>query len=206
MIQNYTATKCGVSSKSCATKWILDFNMTPKNMLQNVFRCLNISKTQQWLQIVRLQAHFLATKSCKFQDYTGPRSSQNVVVILTGIMDEDFIYIPVIHMWFWSLDGNNKWTKLMSKPLVGRTPKLVYSILIFMQLQKNAALWCTSDVFTSHLPTRVYWRAFNLHTDTAWRTQVQQAGLSKFSKCISQTRALKHLIPVCGYWFWDTRT
>ena len=28
----------------------------------------------------------------------------------------------------------------------------------------------------------VYWRAFNLHTDTAWRTQVQQAGLSKFSK------------------------
>ena len=74
--------------------WILTWPQ--KNMLQNVFRCLNISKTQQWLQIVRLQAHFLATKSCKFQDYTGPKSSQNVVVILTGIFISISIYSSLI--------------------------------------------------------------------------------------------------------------
>ena len=54
-------------------------------MLQNVFWCPNIFKTQHLLQMVRLQAHFLATKLCKFQEYTGPRSLQNVAVISTGI-------------------------------------------------------------------------------------------------------------------------
>ena len=59
--------------------------MNQKPCYKMCFGVPNIFKTQHLLQMVRLQAHFLATKLCKLPEYTGPRPLQNVAVISTGM-------------------------------------------------------------------------------------------------------------------------
>ena len=88
-------------------------------------------------------------------------------------MIEDSIYIPVIHMWFWSLDGNNKWTKhWLAEPQSSCTACLLAGLQsAYGHVLENpsSASWA-KQIFKIHFTNCVHWSIWFQFVGTDFET------------------------------------